>query len=326
MRLLRDEALRASLSMVEAIDALETVYEHVRAGQAEAAPRLSVPLPTGWVRLMAAHDEVVGYSAVKVFNLARGAGVRYAVMLYRLSDGELRAMLDGRLITDLRTGGMSGLVARHLPKKAGTRVAVIGSGHQARMQLEALAAVMALGPVTVFSPTRRNREAFAEDMGPQLGVRVATADSAPAALEGAEVVVVATSARDGEPVVRGRWLEPDALIFAVGSTRAESVELDAEAFEQAQWVLVDTVHACEEAGDISGAIRAGAVDADAVVSLESRPPIAQADWTAGHLIFKSVGSAVQDLALAHLAVDHGAADHGDETAALLSLKQPVAGR
>ena len=96
-------ALEGVLGMSDAIDLLEVMSLHEAAGKTFVSPRLNTVFEGGWMRMMFATDYAAGYAATKVFHLREGHGVRYVVSLYRLSDGELLAVLDGRLITDLRT-------------------------------------------------------------------------------------------------------------------------------------------------------------------------------------------------------------------------------
>lgn len=325
MRILSDEDVQRSLSMATVFEPFAAVHDSLRAGTAGASPRLTSVTPTGWVRSMTAYDEVTGFAVSKVFNLARGTGVRYVLLLHRLSDGELVAMIDGRRISGLRTGGMSGLVLREVWVGGhAADVAVLGAGHQASMQLEALAEVVPLRSVRVFSPTAASRTAFSARMADRLGVPVAAVGSAEQACDEARIVVVATNSTAGEPVIREPWLTPRSVILGIGSTRPESVELDPDTLEAAQFVLVDTVHACDEAGDLRQALTTGALGPDRVRSLAEQPVPTAIEWTRGHLVFKSVGSAVQDLALAvvcHTAAE--VADAGTVVPAVTSLKAHV---
>src|SRR3712207_3478186 len=112
--LLGAEALEGLLDMPQAIDLLEEASHHESEGRTFISPRLNSVFERGWMRMMFAADYASGYAATKAFHMIQGAGVRYIVSLYRLADGELLALLDGRLITDLRTGAASGVLARKL--------------------------------------------------------------------------------------------------------------------------------------------------------------------------------------------------------------------
>ncbi|MFN7085635.1 MAG: hypothetical protein ACK4N4_03295, partial [Burkholderiales bacterium] len=224
--ILGQEALEGALGVRDAIGLLEEVSRHEAAGKTFLSPRLNAPFEGGWMRMMFAADYEAGYAVTKTYHMVFGAGVRYVVSLYRLADGELLAVMDGRRITDLRTGAASGVVARRMPLEAPVSVGLIGAGHQSRMQLECLASVYAIESAAVFSPTAAHRAAFAREMTAKLGFPVTAADSAETAVRGRAVVVTATSSRSSEPVLRAGWLDRCRLLCGVGSTRPQSVELD----------------------------------------------------------------------------------------------------
>ena len=296
--LLGADALEGILGMRDAIDLLETASRHEAEGRTFVSPRLNSVFDGGWMRLMFAADYAAGYAATKAFHMIQGAGVRYVVSLYRLADGALLAALDGRLITDLRTGAASGVVARTLKLEGPVSVGLIGAGHQSRMQLECLASVYEVRSARVFSRTSQNREHMASEMAGKLGIAVAAASSAEDAVRGQQIVVAATSSRSSEPVLRHEWLEGCRLLCAVGSTRPESVEVDPRCFGEAAAVVVDSLHAANEAGDLQQAVRSGALREDSQITLARIAAGYARLPDAGMVAFKSVGTALQDLALA----------------------------
>jgi ornithine cyclodeaminase/alanine dehydrogenase-like protein (mu-crystallin family) len=262
------------------------------------SPKFVTDFNGGSMRILFAADSAAGYCATKAYHSIKGAGVRYIVSLYRLKDGELLALLDGRHITDLRTGAASGVIARKVAMTGPVTVGLIGSGHQAATQLEALAAVYPVGSAAVYSPTAANREAFARRMSARLGFPVTAVDSAQAAAKGHPVVAAASSARGAEPVLRGEWLADCRLLLAVGNTRAQFAEVDVRCFQDARLVVVDSVHALEEAGELRQAIAAGALPESKRATLGKIVTGAVSVPAAGLVVFKSVGTALQDLALA----------------------------
>jgi len=196
-------ALQGALGMNDAIDLLERAFAHEAAGRAYLSPKFVSNFDGGAMRMLFAADYEAGYFATKAYHTAGGAGARFLVSLYRLRDGELLALLDARTITDMRTGAASGVIARKVTVAEPVTVGVIGSGHQARAQLQCLASVYRVERATVYSPTAANREAFAREMSVQLGIPVAAAAIAQAAVRGHTVVAAANSARGNEPVLRG---------------------------------------------------------------------------------------------------------------------------
>jgi len=320
------KALEGVLGMRDAIDLLEEMSRHEASGRTFISPRLNTTFEGGWMRMMFGADYTSGYAATKAYHLIEGAGVRYLVSLYRLADGELLAVMDGRLITDLRTGAASGVVARRVAAGSAVRVGLIGAGHQSRMQLESLAAVYPVRSATVFSPTPAHREAFAREMAAKLGFSVSAAESAEAAVRGHDVVVAATSSRSREPVLRGAWLDRCRLLCAVGSTRPESVEVDADSFRGAGLVVVDSQRAVEEAGDLQAAVKGGAASAEKQATLAQLVSGRAAVPPQGRVVFKSVGTALQDLALAARYFELLGVSAAARVGSLASLKQPVSAR
>lgn len=318
------EALEGVLGMRDAIDLLEQASLHEAAGKTFISPRVNTTFNGGWMRMMFAADYQAGCCATKAYHMIQGVGVRYVVSLYRLKDGELLAVLDGRLITDLRTGAASGVVARKVPVYGPIRVGLIGSGHQARMQLESLASVYRVESAAVYSPTASHREAFAREMSVKLGIPVTAVNSAEAAARDRVAVVAATSSRSGEPVLRGAWLAQCRLLCGVGSTRPQSVELDVQCFRDAGLVVVDSPRAVEEAGDLQQAVRSGAVSETKQASLAQIVSGQVAVPLDGLVTFKSVGTALQDLALAARYYELLGSRAGLPAAPdLASLKRPV---
>src|SRR5688572_4415134 len=106
------DALQGVIGMREAIDLLEKTIAHEEAGKTSVSPKFITEFENGVMRVLFAADGEAGYCAMKAYHNVKGVGTRYMVMLYSMSDGELLAILDGRLITDLRTGGVSGVIAR----------------------------------------------------------------------------------------------------------------------------------------------------------------------------------------------------------------------
>jgi alanine dehydrogenase len=292
------EILQGVLKMRDAIDLLEETSSHEGTGRTFVSPKIITDFEGGSMRMLLAADYQTGFFVTKAYHSIQGVGVRYVVSLYRLNDGELLALLDGQIITDLRTGAASGVVARKTPVDGPVSIGVIGSGHQARTQLESLTAVYGVQSAVVYSPTAGHREAFAREMSAKLGIAVTAVDSAEAAVRGRAVVATASSSRSSEPVLRGEWLDRCRLLCAVGNTRPQFAEVDVRCFRDAGMVVVDSLHAFEEAGDLREAVKSGAVPDMKRATLAQIVSGAVAVPRQGLVAFKSVGTALQDLALA----------------------------
>ena len=292
------DALEGAIDMPEAIDLLERTIAHEEAGRTSVSPKFVTEFENGVMRILFAADGEAGYCAMKAYHNVNNGGARYVVLLYSMADGELLAIIDGRVITDLRTGAASGVIARKVDIPGPVRVGILGSGNQARTQLEALASVYAIECAEVYSPTAANRERYARELSAKLKIAVTAVDSAEAAVRGKHVVATASNARGTEPILRRDWLERCRLLCAVGNTRAKFAEIGSDTFAAAALTVVDSRHAFHEAGDLIMAAKAGVLPESKQATLGQILKGVRSVPREGPIIFKSVGMALQDLALA----------------------------
>jgi ornithine cyclodeaminase/alanine dehydrogenase-like protein (mu-crystallin family) len=207
------------------------------------------------------------------------------IVMLKAETGEPFAVMDGRLITEMRTAAASAVATQHLARPDAAVLGILGSGVQARSHLAALRHVRAFKEVRVWSP--RNAPAFAERHG------VEAMPDAAAAVRGADVVVVAASSTT--LILQGRWLSPGTHVNAVGATRPDWRELDDDLVTRAR-VFVDSREAAQrESGDVIAATSA-VTEIGAVVA-----GVAPGRRTAQEItLFKSVGVAVEDVTAASL--------------------------
>ncbi|HEX6458261.1 MAG TPA: ornithine cyclodeaminase family protein [Thermoleophilaceae bacterium] len=318
---LGSDDVRALATREVLMDAARAAVRAERDGAVVMPPRLDVDLPTGFLRVMpAALGEVMG---VKVMTLVKGLGNRYLLLLYSQPSGDLLALLDADEITRLRTAATTALAGELLAPGGVQQLGLLGSGFEAESHLRLLARLWPLEQVTVYSPTRERRQAFAARMSEELGVHVTSVDSAEDAVAEAKVSVLATKAT--EPVVDGTAFPPDAVVLSIGSTRPDLRELDRSALGRACVVLVDDARQVRlESGDVIDALACGALTGDRIVSMSALDgDVARlgADGTRDLLAFKSVGTAVQDLALAGSLLSAARAEgRGRDLGELASLK------
>jgi ornithine cyclodeaminase/alanine dehydrogenase-like protein (mu-crystallin family) len=292
------EVISGVLHMRDAIDLLENSLRHESIGRTAVSHKFVTEFEGGSLRFLFAADYQSGHFATKAYHLVDGVGARYVVSLYSLATGELLALIDGRIITDLRTGAASGVIARKVSMPGPVRVGLIGSGHQARAQLESLATVFQVESCAVYSPTAANRVAFAREMEAKLGFPVVPMENVEAAVRSRDVVATASSARSNEPILRGEWLDGCRLLCAVGNTRPQFAEADVRCFSDARIVVVDSLHAVNEAGDLLHAKASGALPESKWATLAQISSGIVPLPSEGLITFKSVGTALQDLALA----------------------------
>jgi alanine dehydrogenase len=286
------------LAWGDCITLLEDASRHEAAGETFVSPRSNSNFRRGSMRILFAADYALGFGATKAYHTIEGVGTRYLVSLIDLRSGALLALIDGRRITDYRTGGASGVVARRMTFAGPVSVGILGSGNQARAQLECLASVLRIAEASVFSPTPNNREAFAREMSAKLGGAVEPAATAEAAVRGREIVIAASKSRSAEPIVQPSWLAGCRLLCAVGNTRPQFAEIDPRCCEDARLVVVDSPHAVEEAGELIQAAAAGFLPGKKCTTLAALSAGQTQIPGEGMIIFKSVGTALQDLALA----------------------------
>lgn len=270
--------------------------------------RLTLPLPGGWMRLLGAVVPSLGVFGYKAFHLSPQASVRYAVHLFAVEDGRPLGVVDGALLTPLRTAGAAAAAAvAYLDGgPAPVDVGVIGSSTEAEAGLRALASALPVGKVRVASRSEEHRRRFAMRMAAELDLDVEPVSDAAALSSHSHVVYVGT-ASGGSVVVDAADLGTAPLVLSIGSTLPVQRELAADVFTGAALVVVDTADALEESGDVIAAREAG-FDASRVVPLgrflEATPVHRPA-----RTVYKSVGSPEQDVVLAAAVLD-SAREHG----------------
>lgn len=301
--MLTEQEVAALLSMEEALAAVEAAMAQQGQGRAENRPRQRVK--AGQTMLHVLPAAVTGSSAgtgaarlgLKAYTTGPG-GARFWAMLFAES-GELLAILEADRLGQIRTGAATGVATKYLARPESRTAAVIGSGYQARTQLEAICKVRPISAARVWSRTPENAAAFAREMTARLGIPVEPAPSAESAVRGADVVVTITNAR--EPVLRGEWLEPGMHINAAGSNRASHRELDSSAVGRAGRIVVDDLaQARVESGDLIAAVAGGAARWEEMVELGSLVAgrVAGRPDPAAITLFKSNGIGLWDVAVA----------------------------
>src|SRR5271168_157647 len=177
--------VRVLLTMPMAVDAVEEISRKQANGEVVVHPRRRFELTGGrFFHYMAAADYAGGYLAMKQYTFVRGQ-LRFLVPLYEIASGELVALIEGDYMGQLRTGAASGVATKYLARRDARIAAIIGTGGQARTQLEAVATVRRLETVHVFGRDAQRREAFCKEMTERVGVPVRPAASASEAARGA---------------------------------------------------------------------------------------------------------------------------------------------
>lgn len=256
--LLRESDVGLLLTMDDVIAAVEGGFRFLGDGTGSNQPRSRSVTPSGTLHVMHASAPVLGVMGVKSYA-STPRGSRFIAVLYRFEDGEPILIAEADRLGQMRTGAASGVATKYLARAGAGTLGVIGSGWQARSQVAAVARVRPVALTKVYGRSEERREAFAAEMAAELGAEVVAVASAQEAVEGSEIVITATSAK--EPVLQGAWLRPGVHVNAIGANAAARRELDAEAVRRSDLIAVDSL---EQARIECGDLIAIAADGEAV--------------------------------------------------------------
>src|SRR4051794_40627685 len=229
--------------------------------------------------------------------------VEYVIVLFDKETGSIAAFLDGNVITGLRTAATSAVALDRLAPRRPLHVAVLGSGFEATMHTRAIASIRELSSVAVFSPTPHRRAAFAAAVADELGVPAHAAETPQGAVANADVVLAAARSAGEAPIVYGEWLAPGAVVISIGSTIPQQREIDVSVVERADLIVCDVLdEVLDGPGDMLAETAEGIEFRHKAVSLTDLLTGAcdQHLDAAVNLMYKSVGSGLQDIVVAEL--------------------------
>lgn len=297
MLYLTESDVRRFLPMRDCIEILRPAFTRLVSGEALNQPRRRLVLPTrSALHYMAAADG--RYFGTKIYSTNPRHGAHFFFLLYRSEDAVPLALMEANFLGQIRTGAASGLATSLLARPDSRNLGMIGSGFQARTQLEAVLAVRKLDRTRVWSRSPEKRERFARECSDQLSTRVEAVSTAEEAVRGADIVTTATNAK--EPVVESEWVPDGAHVNATGSNWANRREIPASLVSRAGLIVVDNREQARlEAGDLVMALKdeewSRTVELQDVVSGRcGRTDPRQIT------LFESIGLAVEDVAAAGL--------------------------
>ena len=301
---LTEDDVARLLSPAAALEAIEACFLRMARGAVANRPRYRLPLDHGALAVMAASDLELGYAGAKVYSGFR-EGARFAVLLFRTDRPELVAVVDADMLGRLRTGAASGVAAKHLARDGASSLGVIGCGRQAETQVACIrAAVPGIERVVAYCRTVESLRAFCAENGAEPG-------GGPADAAACDVVVTVTTSPD--PVLRGEWLRPGAVVCAVGANDGRRRELDNVVLERASFVCCDSLDDARiESADLIEPVAGGVLDWLEVHELQE---IVSGE-TAGRqtaddiVVFKSNGLAAWDVAAAAAVVSAARRERG----------------
>lgn len=301
------EEVRSLLPMAACMEAMEAALKQLGRGEAQNPLRSVNWLPEkrGILLAMPALSEEA--MAIKVITVMPGNhGTPYdshmgAVILFDTQYGRPLALMDASEITAIRTAAVSGVATRALAREDAGDLAILGTGVQGRSHLRAMLEARPLRRVRVWSRSADSREAYARWADEELDVEVELADSAQAAVTGADLICTATAA--AEPVLRGAWLASGTHVNAVGASTPTTRELDSAAMALVSHFVDRRESALDESGDYLLALQDGAIDTDHIRAELGEVLLGEAPGRRDDeeiTLFNSLGLAVEDLASARL--------------------------
>jgi ornithine cyclodeaminase len=319
-RLLSEGDVTALLPIDAVMEPMEQALRRFSAGEVVQPVRTVLPIGSEFFGVMPAYvrnPPILGAKLVSVFprNTAVHLPTHLAtVLLFSPDTGALLAVVGGSYITEVRTAAVSAVSANLLARDDAARLAIIGSGTQARSHLRALEQVFELSEVRVWSPTAEHQAAFIEEMEPSTTARLIGVDSAEQAVLTADIVVLATSSP--EPVVQSEWIKSGTHVISVGACRPDQREMDPALVSRGRLFVDSRAAALAESGDVVMAIQEHRFVASHIVGelgelidgkVEGRRSPREVT------IFKSLGLAVEDVVAAELAYRRAlAGDSGRE--------------
>ena len=294
---LREADVEELLGPADAVEVVEACFARIARGAVELEPRRRIGLEGGRLHVMAASDLELHRAGVKTYS-GFAEGARFVFALFAADRPELLALIEADRLGQLRTGAASAVAARHLARAEARTLGLIGAGWQAESQLACMrAALPELERVVAYSRNAERLEEFCEGFGCEPGEY--NRDAAEQ-----DIVVTITSSRD--PVLRGEWVRPGALVCAAGANRLAARELDNAVVERATFVCCDSLEQAKvEAGDLVEPVEQGVLDWLEVHELAE----VVGGETAGRqadddiVLFKSLGVAAEDIAVASVVVE-----------------------
>lgn len=297
---LNEDQVTSLLSVPEVIAAVEVGLKDHGEGKASNRPRQRAFLGKVVLQTMNAAVDSVGRLGFKAYTTGP-AGARFWVMLFDQT-GALLSLMQADKLGQVRTGCTSGVAAKYMARPDCRVVGMIGTGWQARTQLEAVCAVRQIEEARIYSRNPENVARFIEEVQPILpATRLVPAASPEAAVSAVDIVITITNAT--QPVFEGRWLAPGTTVLAAGSNRSFAREIDTETVVRSRLITADSVEQAKmESGDLIKPVEEGKLSWENVHELSEVVAGKMPGRTSPDEInlFKSNGLALEDVVAADL--------------------------
>ena len=304
---LRDQEVNQCVSMDDMLGAIESMQRHFGHGEAYNLPRRKIIAPSGQLAVMGGGLFYEGVMGVKTYTVVKGQ-YSFQVSLYDANTGRLICYTQANRLGQLRTGATTGVAVKYLSKSNAATVGIIGTGHQASTQLEAVCKIRQVSRSKAYSRTAQRRDAFAKTMTDSLGVKVTSSASSEAAVQNSDIVICIAAAMD--PVLEGKWISPGCTIIGAGPTTWRAKEVDDDTLTRADRIFVDSAEQAPlEAGDMSSAVDRGILQWNQLQELRHvvAGGIKGREGDQEIIYAKLMGTGVADVAAAKLAYDRAKA-------------------
>lgn len=294
---LTESDINQILTMDIALEGVEEAFRLLADGGATNSARSRIRLPDGGLfNFMSAAAPGADVMGLKAYGVVPGHPVKFYVQLFSADSGELLALMEASDLGQVRTGAASGVATKYMASEDASSLGIIGSGYQARSQMEAVCSVRNITTAKVYSRSPERRQAFADEMSQRLGVEIAAVDSGEECVSDADIIITMTSA--SRPVLNGEWLRAGTHINAAGANHWMRRELNGEAVRRSHIIVADDIEQAKlECGDLIYPAELGAIRWEQVKSLADVVSGTVAGRTSAEQItlFESQGLAVQDI-------------------------------
>jgi ornithine cyclodeaminase/alanine dehydrogenase-like protein (mu-crystallin family) len=295
---LTEDDVSELIDMETCIEILEGAFEQLAVGKAVNVPRVRARAPGICLHTMSAAAEYLGIVGWKAYTTT-SHGAKFLVGVYRAEDGQLEALIEANYLGQLRTGAASGVATEYMARPDAKLVGIFGTGLQARTQLKAVCTVRNIERVEVYSRNEERRHKFAEEMSEWCNTKVVAVHAPDEAAAEKDLVICATNSR--APLFDGRVLDEGTHLNVIGANFLNRAEIDVTTIRRADVIVCDSIEQCKlEAGDFTAALEQGATDWELMHNLSD----VVTGQTAGRpapesiTLFKSVGLAIEDVAVA----------------------------
>jgi ornithine cyclodeaminase/alanine dehydrogenase-like protein (mu-crystallin family) len=286
------------ITMDLAIEAVQAAFIGLASGHVHNNMRQREIVKKSVLNTMIASDQDTGYFGLKAYTTVLGHG-HMVVLLFRIDNGELEAIIATPKLGATRTGAATGVATNWLSRPNSKVLTIIGAGRQAEAQVEAVLSVRDLQQIRVVDKNSTRMDTFAQRLKSKYSIDIVTHGDVSQAVQGADIIVTVTTSAD--PILKGEWLEKGTHVNAVGSNRPTARELDGQVLKLADRIVTDSIEQAHiESGDLLLAINEGCIEWDDVIELSEvvGKRIEGRKTSESITVYKSLGIAAEDICTA----------------------------